>query len=110
MLDQEGEEIDELGHEIRCFGDTSPFPHLTQSAYEEFLISRQINEMGKGEKAKDSSPNRYNLRLKRNEGKADILDQPLVAERPAKPVACTSKERITQNISPIAKEPVLEVR
>jgi hypothetical protein len=31
---EEGEEIDELDPEIHCIEDTSPFPHLTQSAYE----------------------------------------------------------------------------
>jgi hypothetical protein len=50
--DEEGEEIDELGPEIHCIEDTSPFPHLTQSAYEESLMNSQINELSKGEKAK----------------------------------------------------------
>jgi hypothetical protein len=73
-------------------------------------MNSQINELSKGEKAKDNSPNRYNLRSKKKEGKSDILDQPLIAERPAKPATNTTKEKKTQNISPIAKDPVPEVR
>jgi ribonuclease HI len=107
VVDEEGEEIDELGPEIHCFGDTSPFPHLTQSAYEESLMNSQINELSKGEKAKDNSPNRYNLRSKKKEGKSDISDQPLLAEKPA---TNTAKEKKAQNLSPIAKDPAPEVR
>jgi hypothetical protein len=92
-----------------CIEDTSPFPHLTQSAYEESLMNSQINEMSKGEKS-NSTPNRYNLRSKKNEGKSDILDQPLIVERPAKPATLTTKEKKTQNISPTAKDPIPEVR
>jgi hypothetical protein len=32
------EETDELDPKIHCFGDTPPFPHLTQSTYEESLM------------------------------------------------------------------------
>jgi hypothetical protein len=45
---EEGEEVDELDPEIHCIEETSPFPHLTQSAYEESLINTQINELSKG--------------------------------------------------------------
>jgi hypothetical protein len=43
--EREGEELDP---EIHCIEDTSPFPHLTQSAYEESLMNSQINELSKG--------------------------------------------------------------
>ena len=33
VADEEREE-EELDPEIHCIGDTSPFPHLTQSSYE----------------------------------------------------------------------------
>jgi hypothetical protein len=49
VADEEREE-EELDPEIHCLGDTSPFPHLTQSAYEESLLDNQINELSKGEK------------------------------------------------------------
>jgi hypothetical protein len=41
----EGEEgeIDELEPEIHSFGDTPPFHHLTQLAYEESLMDSQLN-------------------------------------------------------------------
>jgi hypothetical protein len=94
LIDEErGEE--ELDPEIHCIGDTSPFPHLTQSAYEEYLMNIQINELSKGEKANSSSPNKYNLRSKKKEVKSDIPDHPLIAENPAKPATITAKERNT---------------
>jgi hypothetical protein len=106
---EEGEEVDELDPEIHCIEDTSPFPHLTQSAYEESLINTQINELSKGEKA-SNTPNRYNLRSKKKEGNFDSQDQPLIAERPTKAATTTTKEKKTQNASPAAKEPASEVR
>jgi hypothetical protein len=57
VTDEEEEEVDP---EIHCLGDTSSFPHLTQSAYEESLIDSQINDPSKDEKA-NTSPNKYNL-------------------------------------------------
>jgi hypothetical protein len=106
---EEGEEIDELIPEIHCIEDTSPFPHLTQSAYEESLMNIQINELGKGEKAKNT-PNRYHLRSKKKEGNFDSQDYPFIAERPTKPTIVTTKEKKTQNTSPTTKEPIFEVR
>jgi hypothetical protein len=72
--DEVGEE-EELDTKIHCLGDTSPFPHLTQSSYEESLVESQINELIKGEKA-NSSPNKYNLVSKKKYGKFDIPDHP----------------------------------
>ena len=42
VIDEETEE-EELDPNIHCIGDTSPFPHLTQSAYEESFMNSQIN-------------------------------------------------------------------
>jgi hypothetical protein len=74
VVDEEGEEV-EANPEIHCLGDTSPSPHLTQSAYEKSLMDIQINELSKGEKSKEST-NRYNLRSKKNEEKMDAPNQP----------------------------------
>jgi hypothetical protein len=60
--DEEGEEED-VDPEIHCLGDTSSFPHLTQSAYEESLMENQLNEMIKGKKT-SNNPNIYSLRSK----------------------------------------------
>jgi hypothetical protein len=106
---EKGEEIDELNPEIHCIEDTSPFPHFTQSTYEESLMNIQINELGKGEKA-NNTPNTYHLRSKKKEGNFDSHDQPLIAERPAKPTTITTKEKKTHNTSPTAKELVSKVR
>jgi hypothetical protein len=110
VVNEEGEEIEELGPQIHCIEDTSPFPHLTQILYEESIMNSKINELSKGGEAKDSMPNRYNLRSKKNEGKSDILDQPLIVERHAKPATLTTREKKTQNISSTSKDHVLEVR
>jgi hypothetical protein len=96
LIDDEEREEEELDPEIHCIGDTSPFPHLTQSTYEEFLMNSQINELSRGEKANNSSPNKYNLRSKKKEGKSDTPDRPLIAENPAKGAVNYSKEKKAQ--------------
>jgi hypothetical protein len=108
VADEEGDE-GELDIEIHCLGDTSPFPHITQSAYEESLMDDQINELSRGEKA-NSSPNKYNLRFEKKEEKLDIPNQPSKAEKPSKDIVNGSKEKKMQNPSPVAKGPVPEVR
>jgi predicted nucleic acid-binding protein len=82
---------------------------LTQSRYEESLMNSQVNKLKKGEKANNTS-NKYNLRSKKKEGDFDNQDQPLIAERLAKPTTITTKEKKTQNNSPTAKEHVSEVK
>jgi hypothetical protein len=108
VVDEEGEE-GELDPKIYCLGETFPFPHLTQSAYEESLMDTQINDMSKGEKT-NNSPNKYNLRSKKKELEFGIPNQPSKAEKPTKYVANRSKKKKAQNPSPIAKGHVPEVR
>jgi hypothetical protein len=38
VAEDEEREINELDPKIHCFGDTPPFPHLTQSTYEDSLM------------------------------------------------------------------------
>jgi hypothetical protein len=82
---------------------------LTQSAYKESLLNSQINELSKGEKA-NTSPNKYNLQSKRKIEESDIPAQPPRVEKPTKHAMNTIKEKKAQNPSPIAKDPVPEVR
>jgi hypothetical protein len=84
--------VDELDPEIHCIEDTSPFPHLTQSAYEESLINTQINELSRVEKA-NNTPSKYNLRSKKKEGDFDSQDQPHVVERPTKVATTNTKKK-----------------
>jgi hypothetical protein len=70
-------------------------------------MNSQINELSKGEKSNRSSPNKYNLRSNKKEEKSD---QPLMEENPAKQATNITKEKKAQNLSPIAKDPVSEVR
>jgi hypothetical protein len=106
---EEREEIDEFGPEIHCIEETPPFPHLTQSAYEESLMSAQIHELGKEQRAGHAS-NRYNLRSRRKEGDFDSPDQPLIAERPIRSAAAATKDKRAQSALPVVKEPIIEVR
>jgi hypothetical protein len=108
VADEQVEE-EELDNEIHCLGDTSPFPYLTQYAYEESLLDNQINEISKGDKS-NRSPNKYNLRSKKKEVKFDIHDQPSIVEKPTKDVKNSSKEKKAQNPPPIDKDLVPEVR
>jgi hypothetical protein len=75
LVTDEEEEEEQVDPEIHCLGDTSSFPHLTQSAYEESLMENQLKEPSKGEKA-SHTPNKYNLRSKQKEGKSGIPDRP----------------------------------
>jgi hypothetical protein len=90
VIDEEEEEED-VDPEIHCLDDTSLFPHLTQSTYEDSLMDSQLNEMSKGEMT-NNNPNRYNLRSKKKEGNLDISDQPTREEKPTKDVVDSSKE------------------
>jgi len=71
MVEGEEREADERDPEIHCFGDTPPFPHLTQSAYKESLMDNQLNELSKGDKA-SGSRGRYNLRSNKKTEAPDI--------------------------------------
>jgi hypothetical protein len=89
---EEREEIDEFGPEIHCIEEAPPFPHLMQSAYERSLMSAQIHELGKEQRANHTS-NRYNLKSRRKEGYFDSQDHPLIEDRPTKTAAATTKEK-----------------
>jgi hypothetical protein len=72
-------------------------------------MDSQLNELRKGDKANDS-PNRYNLRSKKKEGKLNFPEQPTRAENPVEDVASNNKEKETQNPPPISKGPIPEVK
>jgi hypothetical protein len=107
-VDEGGEEED-LDLEIHYVEDTSSYPHLTQSAYEESLMDNQLNALSKGDK-ENNNPNRYNLRSKNKEGKPEVPDQPTKVEKPAKVVADENKGKKIQTPPPVDKHLVLEVR
>jgi hypothetical protein len=109
LVTDEDEEEEDIDPEIHFLGDTSSSPHLTQSAYEEALMSDQMNELRKGEKT-SSDPNRYNLRSKKKEANPDVPEQPARAEKPAKDMADNNKERKAHSPPPVVKGPILEVK
>jgi hypothetical protein len=95
LVAYEGGEEEDHDPKIRCLEDTSSSPHLTHSAHEVSLMDCQLNELSKGDKAKNN-PNRYNLRSKNKEGNPDVHDRPTRAEKPAKHVADGSKGKKIQ--------------
>ena len=71
VADEEGGETDEPEPKIHSVEVTPPFPHLTQSAYEESLMDGQLNELSKGDKA-SGGRGRYNLRSDKRETTTEV--------------------------------------
>jgi len=109
VVEGEGREIDEHEPEIHCFGDTPPFPHLTQLEYEESLMDNQLNELSKGEKV-DSGQGRYNLRSNRRTAAPDIPKQSTRIEKPANAVADGHRGKKAQPLSPVVHNHVPEIK
>jgi hypothetical protein len=86
VAEEEEGETDELDPEIHCFRDTPPFPHLTQSAYEESLMVSQLNELSKGNKA-SGSQYRHDLRSKKKTIAPEVPERFTRTEKPANEVA-----------------------
>jgi hypothetical protein len=107
----EGEEgkSDELDPKIHCVRDTPPFPHLTQSAYEESLMNSQLNELSKGDKA-SGGRGRYNLRSDKKTAAPDIPEQSTRTEKPANEVADGHRGKKAQPLSPIVHNHAPEIR
>jgi hypothetical protein len=109
VAEDEEREADELDPEIHFFGDTPPFPHLTQSAYEESLMDNQLNELSKGDKA-GGGQGRYNLRSDKRIAAPDIPEQSTRMEKPANKVADNHRGKKAQPLSPIVHNHVPEIR
>jgi hypothetical protein len=107
----EGEEgeTDQLDPEIHCLGDTPPFPHLTQSEYEESLMDSQLNELSKGDKA-TGGRGRYNLRSDKKTTTPDIPEQSTRAEQPANEVADSHRGKKAQPLPPIVHNHAPKIR
>jgi hypothetical protein len=108
VADEEEEEA-EADLEIHCLGDTFPSPHLTESSYEQYLMDIQINELSKGEKAKEN-PGRYNLRSKKNKKKNESPNQPVQKEYPPKAMTMSSKEKESKNPQVLIRDPPPETK
>jgi hypothetical protein len=109
VAEGEEREADELDPEIHCLGGTPPFPHLTQSAYEESLMDSQLNELSKGDKV-SGGRGRYNLRSDKKTAAPDNPEQSIRAEKPADGVANDHKGKKTHPPSPIVHNQVPEIR
>jgi hypothetical protein len=109
VADEEERETDELDPEIHCLEDTPPFPHLTQTAYEESLMDSQLNELSKGDKA-SGGRGRYNLRSDKRAATPDVPEQSTRTEKPANEVADAHRGKKAQPLSPIVHNHVPEIR
>jgi hypothetical protein len=98
VAEEEEGEIDEMDPEIHCFRDIPPFPHLTQSSYEESLMDSQLNELRKGDKA-SGNQGRYDLRSKKKTVAPDIPEQGV--EKPAREMADSHRGKKHQPLSHI---------
>jgi hypothetical protein len=107
MAEEEEGEVEELDPEIHCFGDTPPFPHLTQSAYEEFLMDNQLNELSKENKT-GSRQGRYDLRSQKKA--VNVPEQSTRTEKPANEVADGHRGKKPRPLSPIVQNHALEIR
>jgi hypothetical protein len=109
MAEEEEGEIDELDPEIHFFGYTPPFPHFTQSAYEDSLMDSQLNKLSKGDKA-SGSQSRYDLRSKKKIVAPDVPEQSTRTEKPANEVADIHRGKKPRPLSPIVQSQVPEIR
>jgi ribonuclease HI len=109
VAEGEEREADELDPEIHCLGGTPPFPHLTQSAYEESLMDSQLNELSKGDKV-SGGRGRYNLRSDKKTAAPDIPEQSTRTEKPANEVVDSHGGKKAQPLSPIAHNHAPEIR
>jgi hypothetical protein len=107
----EGEEgeTDEPDHEIHCFGDTPPFPHLTQSAYEKSLMDSQLNELSKGDKT-TGGRGRYDLRSDKKAATPDVPKQSTRTKKPTNEATDDHRGKKTQPLSPMIQNHAPEVR
>jgi len=64
-------ETDEPEPKIHSVEVTPPFPHLTQSAYEDSLMDGQLKELSKGDKS-SGGRGRYNLRSDKRTTAPDV--------------------------------------
>jgi hypothetical protein len=102
MAEEEEGETGELDPEIHCFGETPPFPHLTQSAYEESLMNSQLNELSKENKT-SGRQGRYDLRSQKKAVTPDVPEQSTRTERPANEVADSHRGKKTP--TPLSHSP-----
>jgi hypothetical protein len=109
VADEEEGETDEPEPKIHCLEVTPPFPHLTQTAYEESLMDGQLNELSKGDKA-SGGRGRYNLRSDKRAATPDVPEQSTRTEKPANEVADNHRGKKAQPLSPIVHNHVPEIR
>jgi uncharacterized small protein (DUF1192 family) len=109
VADEEEGETDELEPKIHCLEVTPPFPHMTQSAYEESLMDSQLNELSKGDKA-SGVRGRYSLRSEKKIAAPDVPDQSTRTEKYANEVADAHRGKKAEPLSPIVHNHVLEIR
>jgi ribonuclease HI len=109
VADEEEAETEEPEHEIHSLEVTSPFPHLTKSAYEESLMNGQLNELSKADKA-GSGRGRYNLRSDKRAAAPDVPESSARAKKPAEETADSNRGKKAQPPPPIIQVHAPEIR
>jgi hypothetical protein len=91
--------------EIHCLGDKGDASFLTQSSYEQALISQQANkDSNEGSICQADDHNRYNLRSKQSNNKQDEKDPPKKVVSP--PKQQPSKDQAQTKNQVLLKAPV----
>jgi hypothetical protein len=109
FVDEEEGETDEPKPKIHYLEATPPFPHLTQSVYEESLMNSQLNELSKGDKV-SGGRGRYNLRSDKKVAMPNVLEQSTRVEKPTDEVTDSHIGKKAQTLSPIVQNHVPEIR
>jgi hypothetical protein len=109
VADEEERETDDPEPKIHSLEVTPPFPHLTQSAYEESLMDSQLNELSKGDKA-SGGRGRYNLRSDKRIATPDVPEPSTRTEKLADEVVANHRGKRAQLFSPIVQNHVPEIR
>jgi hypothetical protein len=109
VVDEQERETGKPEPKIHSLEVTSPFPHLTQSAYEESLLNSQLNELSKGDKA-SGGRGRYNLGSDKRVAVPDVPEQSSRVEKPANEATDSHRGKKVQPLSPIIQNHVPEIR
>jgi ribonuclease HI/uncharacterized small protein (DUF1192 family) len=109
VTDEEEAETDEPEQKIHSLEVTSPFPHLTKSAYEESLMNGQLHELNKADKA-GNSRGRYNLRSDKRAAAPDVPESSTREKKPAEETTDSNRGKKTHPPSPIIQVHAPEIR
>jgi hypothetical protein len=106
---EEQEEVNEPEPKIHSLEVTSPFPHLTKSAYEESLMDGRLSELSKADKA-GGGRGRYSLRSEKRVAAPEVPESSTRAQKSTDEVPDNHKGKKAQPLSPVIQIHAPEIR